>query len=170
MGRRGAKTELAFQINSEAGVKQTTFNKSDLRRLELVDGSTNAPGVRLATWSGKKIERLVSGGVMIIYNADGWAVNEFLNNAKRINPQIGFIENLQPDTLCKISVVIFKIGGFFRNIFVANFAVIGLNKQVYIGSVSRRTLVDMLLAVGDALNRDQILLKSTADAIKVGTS
>jgi len=107
---------------------------------------------------------------MIIYNADGWAVNEFLNNAKRINPQIGFIENLQPDTLCKISVVIFKIGGFFRNIFVANFAVIGLNKQVYIGSVSRRTLVDMLLAVGDALNRDQILLKSTADAIKVGTS
>lgn len=151
-------------------MKQTTFSKSDLRRLALVDGSTNAPGVRLATWSGKKIERLVSGGVMIIYNADGWAVNEFLDNAKRINPQIGFIENIQPDTPCKISVVIFKLGGFFRSIFVANFAVIGLNKQAYIGSVCRRKLDDILLAVGDALNRDQILLKSTVDAIKAGTS
>jgi hypothetical protein len=147
-------------------VKQTTFNKSDFRRLELVDGSTNAPGVRLATWSGRKIERLESGGVMIIYNADGWAVNEFLVNAKRINPQIGLIENIQPDTPCKISVVIFKLGGFFRSSFVANFALIALNKQVYIGSVSCRTLDDMLLAIGDALNRHQILMKSTADAIK----
>jgi hypothetical protein len=147
-------------------VKQTTFNKSDLKRLELVDGSTNAAGVRLATWSGRKIERLVSGGVMIIYNADGWAINEFLDNAKRINPQIGFIENIQSDTQYNISVVIFKLGGFFQKIFVANFAVIASNKQVYIGSVSRRTLDDMLLAVGDALNRHQILLKSTADAIK----
>jgi len=103
---------------------------------------------------------------MIIYNADGWAVNEFLNNAKRINPEIGLIENIQPDTQCNISVVIFKLGGFFRNIFVANFALIALNKQVYIGSVSRRTLDDLLLTVGDALNRDQILLKSTTDAIK----
>jgi hypothetical protein len=149
-----------------AGVKQTTFNKSDLKRLELVDGSTNAAGVRLATWSDRKIERLVSGGVMIIYNADGWAVNEFLDNAKRANPQIGFIENIQPDAPCNISIVIFKLGGFFRTIFVANFAVIALNKQVYIGSVSRRTLDDMLLAVGDALNRHQILLRSTADAIE----
>jgi hypothetical protein len=157
---------LAFQINSEAGVKQAKFNNSDLKRLELVDGSTNAPGVRLAMWSGRKIERLVSGGVMIIYNADGWAVNEFFDNAKRINPQIGLIENIQPDAPCKISVVIFKLGGFFRTIFVANFAVIALNKQVYIGSLSRRTLDDMLLSVGDALNRHQILLKSTADAIK----
>jgi hypothetical protein len=157
---------LEFQINSEAGVKQTTFSKSDLGLLELVDGSTNAPGVRLATWSGKKIECLVSGGVMIIYNADGWAINELLNNAKRINPQVGFIENIQSDTPCKISIVIFKIGGFFWNIFAANFAVIGLNKQIYIGSVGRRTLDDMLVAVGDALNRDQILLKSTAEAIK----
>lgn len=147
-------------------MKQTTFNKSDLKRLDLVDGSTNAPGVRLATRSGRKIERLLSGGAMIIYNADGWAVNEFLNNAKRINPEIGLIENIQPDTQCNISVVIFKLGGFFRNIFVANFALIALNKQVYIGSVSRRTLDDLLLTVGDALNRDQILLKSTTDAIK----
>ena len=147
-------------------MKQTTFNKSDFRRLELVDGSTNAPGVRLATWSGRKIERLESGGVMIIYNADGWAVNEFLVNAKRINPQIGLIENIQPDTPCKISVVIFKLGGFFRTSFVTNFALIALNKQVYIGSVSCRTLDDMLLAIGDALNRHQILMKSTADAIK----
>jgi hypothetical protein len=161
---------LEFQINSEAGVKQTTFNKSDLRRLELVDGSTNALGVRLATWSGRKIERLVSGGVMIIYNADGWAVNEFLDNAKRINPHIGLIENIQPDSPCKISVVLFKLGGFFRNIFVANFSLIALNKQVYIGSLSRRTLDDMLPAVGDALNRHQILLKSTADAIKTAIS
>jgi hypothetical protein len=151
-------------------VKQTTFNKSDFNRLELVDGSTNAPGVRLATWSGRKIERLESGGVMIIYNADGWAVNEFLNNAKFLNPQTGVIEDIQTDTPCKISVVIFKLGGFFRSIFVANFALIALNKQVYIGSVSRRTLDDMLLAVGDALNRQQILLKSTADAIEAAKS
>ena len=147
-------------------MKQTKFNKSDLKRLELVDGSTNAPGVRLATWSGRKIERLESGGVMIIYNADGWAINEFLTNAKRMNPQTGVIEDIQPDTPCRISVVIFKLGGFFRSIFVANFALIALNKQVYIGSVGRRTLDDMLLAVGDALNRHQILLKSTAEAIK----
>ena len=147
-------------------MKQTTFNKSDFKRLELVDGRTNAPGVRLATWCGKKSERLDSGGVMIIYNADGWAINEFLTNAKRMNPQTGVIEDIQSDTPCRISVVIFKLGGFFRSIFVANFALIALNKQVYIGSVSRRTLDDMLLAVGDALNRDQILLKSTADAIE----
>ncbi len=107
---------------------------------------------------------------MIIYNADGWAVNEFLDNAKRINPQTGVIEDIQTDTQCKISVVIFKLGGFFRSIFVANFALIALNKQVYIGSVSRRTLDDMLLAVGDVLNRDQILLKSTADAIEAAKS
>ena len=147
-------------------MQQIHFSQQDFLRFSMIGNTTDVPGIKHNWWRGMEIRPLISGGILLTYTSDGWAIKDLIKSLE-YNNYNSLYDSIMSDSSCFLTVTIFKIGSLFKKIYVANINLIFDEREFYFGSIAKKSLDDLIYHISETINGGYKPAHSTEAAIQI---